>query len=343
MSKTGISGITDYSSLYSAYSRLKSEGDRTSSAANAKKIFGQNVDIDGDNTAELWELMQRANEAHNRIIFDTIEFLKKVQNGKYPHISEDNPIHIVLSIEGEIAGDEKVANAYSVINEIIRAAKESIKDDESPKDKLWGLNVVIEMLFDIPQRELLLLSEGLAGSDKSVDCDTGSFIYLAVAHELKWPLYLVDVPGHAFVIWRQTGANPLCFETTSGEVKGSRYRGLNKQKVDITVTNAKNNLFGIVNYNCAMANLTMGKYEHAIKYCTRAIELKPGFADAYCSRGDSFYQLGKYDLALKDINRAIEIDPKYAGAFHARSLVYDKLGNSELADKDRIMYRKLKG
>ncbi|MBK8539507.1 MAG: tetratricopeptide repeat protein [Ardenticatenia bacterium] len=42
---------------------------------------------------------------------------------------------------------------------------------------------------------------------------------------------------------------------------------------------------------------------------SRAIELDPKYACAYCNRGDAYAKLGEYQRALKDYSRAIELDP----------------------------------
>jgi hypothetical protein len=55
------------------------------------------------------------------------------------------------------------------------------------------------------------------------DCDTASFLYLAVADVLDLPLSLVEVPGHNFVQWSFGGIELLRWETMYGCVKGLDY------------------------------------------------------------------------------------------------------------------------
>ena len=76
---TGIAEIKDYNTLYAAYNRLKTEGDKTTSASNAKALFGQDIDIDGDRTAEIWEFMQKVNEYRAKTVYPEVEGFKKIQ------------------------------------------------------------------------------------------------------------------------------------------------------------------------------------------------------------------------------------------------------------------------
>jgi lipoprotein NlpI len=58
----------------------------------------------------------------------------------------------------------------------------------------------------------------------------------------------------------------------------------------------------------------------AILDLTRAIEISPQLAEAYCNRG--FCRMGKWDFdgAIADCTKAIEIDPNYARAYGNRGL-----------------------
>jgi tetratricopeptide (TPR) repeat protein len=63
---------------------------------------------------------------------------------------------------------------------------------------------------------------------------------------------------------------------------------------------------------------------------TRAIELDPGSAKAYLSRGVGNYYLpaamgGGLDLALRDLDKAIQLDPKLADAYLWRGIALRRL------------------
>ena len=50
-----------------------------------------------------------------------------------------------------------------------------------------------------------------------------------------------------------------------------------------------------------------GDYELAIKNYTKAIELKPDYADAYYNRGGAYLRLGKREKAKSDIATARDL------------------------------------
>jgi tetratricopeptide (TPR) repeat protein len=50
----------------------------------------------------------------------------------------------------------------------------------------------------------------------------------------------------------------------------------------------------------------------------RAIELKPDLAEAYFTRGLSYFYLGKYDEALDNYDQALKIDPKMVPVYNSR-------------------------
>jgi tetratricopeptide (TPR) repeat protein len=49
-----------------------------------------------------------------------------------------------------------------------------------------------------------------------VDCDTASYIYLAIAEVMKYPIHLVEIPRHNFVRWELGRDNYVDFETMDG-------------------------------------------------------------------------------------------------------------------------------
>lgn len=65
-------------------------------------------------------------------------------------------------------------------------------------------------------------------------------------------------------------------------------------------------------------------YEKAFLDFNKALEINPGYADAYCNRGVSYYQKGLYDDAIADYNKSLEINQKYADAYFNKAIVYEK-------------------
>jgi tetratricopeptide (TPR) repeat protein len=72
----------------------------------------------------------------------------------------------------------------------------------------------------------------------------------------------------------------------------------------------------------------------AIDDYTRAIELKPDFAEAFNNRGEAYFYLRKYENAISDYSRAISLKPGNAGGYYNRGLAYENNDQFEEAVKD---------
>lgn len=66
------------------------------------------------------------------------------------------------------------------------------------------------------QRRLAVMAANRGKPFYVLDCDTASFLYLAIADALKLPVQLVEVPGHNFVRWSFPDGTHLNFETMDG-------------------------------------------------------------------------------------------------------------------------------
>ena len=92
-------------------------------------------------------------------------------------------------------------------------------------------------------------------------------------------------------------------------------------------------LFGQSPYmDSGIEHAQKGEYQEAVDDFTRAIKIKPDFADAYYNRGLVYYNLGKYQEAVDDYTRAIKIKPDYASAYLNRGITKEKLGIDDCSD-----------
>jgi hypothetical protein len=56
-----------------------------------------------------------------------------------------------------------------------------------------------------------------------VDCDIASYMYLAIAEIMKYPLAMVQMPLHNFVRWKRPGGGYIDFETMDGKQTDDNY------------------------------------------------------------------------------------------------------------------------
>ena len=82
------------------------------------------------------------------------------------------------------------------------------------------------------------------------------------------------------------------------------------------------------------ALVALGRSDEAIVEFNRAIELKPGYADAYCSRSTAHLSLGEFERAVMDNDRAIELESDYAAAYNNRGAAHQELGRLHQAIQD---------
>jgi tetratricopeptide (TPR) repeat protein len=72
----------------------------------------------------------------------------------------------------------------------------------------------------------------------------------------------------------------------------------------------------------------------ALEDMTRAIELEPGSANRYNSRGEYLDHLGDYAGAIRDLDEAIRLDPGFAIAYNNRGDAHREKGDLEAALQD---------
>jgi protein O-mannosyl-transferase len=98
----------------------------------------------------------------------------------------------------------------------------------------------------------------------------------------------------------------------------------------------------VTNYNwpiyiCrGIAYADLGNYSQAIDDYSRAIELKPDYAEVYNYRGKAYYGLSNYRQTIDDYGRAIEIKPDYTEAYINRGAVYLKQGDKISGCRDAL-------
>ena len=67
---------------------------------------------------------------------------------------------------------------------------------------------------------------------------------------------------------------------------------------------------------------------------SKAIELNPSFAIAYCNRGSAMVTAGELARAIADYDRAIELNPRLVAAYQNRGLARLLSGMDAAAEED---------
>lgn len=85
----------------------------------------------------------------------------------------------------------------------------------------------------------------------------------------------------------------------------------------------------------------LGNYDAAIDSYSRALELKPDFAEAYNDRAYTYMTVKNYSLALSDLNQALRLRPDYVNALMNRGDIYNYYYQIDraraIADYDRVL------
>jgi len=308
-------------------------------------------------------------------------------NKRCPEISVDNPIHTVFAVEDQgVLKSRAVNEAYKTLNDIIVKLKERIAKNKAslnahadlhsrliyqePGARLRLLYLSLVFLDDmkIGDDDNNLLSWGLAAENKKLNCKR-SYLFLAVAHELNWPLSLVFVPHHVYVRWHNLGKllgwmfpNTIYdYETSTGRpepvrtLKESVVSGRNKRILASRAYNSRGNQMAV-----------LGHHDWAINAYCQAIDLDPCYLDAYFNRGRAYYYhaiselnsrfsspddlLAFFGHSITDYEMVLNSDRYKEGAeaglrsaYRIRAMLHMGEGNADWADTDKIMYERYGG
>lgn len=136
-------------------------------------------------------------------------------------LRSDNPLHDLLSIESNTHSPLEVRQAYTTFGQILGRvrAKVSANPRMTPLERMGSIATVLTDDLGIRYQRTDDFISGL--NIRRLDCDTASFIFIAVGHEMRWPIYGVEVPGHFFVRWDDRRGNRINFDFTSQSLNGT--------------------------------------------------------------------------------------------------------------------------
>lgn len=309
---------------------------------NGKAEETERADLDGNGAVSEEEWKAFLDRNRSKIEPAGPFFKHYYQHGQA--FSPGNPIHDFLQIESSLASDAEIANAYRFIGDILARIR-----DLAPliygRNALEEKQAMLTTAYHITQAagielggEVDLMSQGIAG--RRLDCDTSGMLMLAVGHEMKWPVYLVSVPGHAFVRW-DSGAGTR-FNIDEGEIFDDDYymawpRAIAKESVaagvylqNLTPAETRARVYEAVGY----VKSERGAYKEALAYFDEAIRISRNSPSAYYNRGVVRGRLGRFKDSLADLDAAIGFDPKDAAAYDHRGLAKTELGRHKEAIAD---------
>jgi len=76
------------------------------------------------------------------------------------------------------------------------------------------------------------------------------------------------------------------------------------------------------------------QFDRAIEDYSKAVELDPDYAKAYCNRGTVYREIGEFHRAIEDFNKAIELNPDLVLAYYNRGQTWLNLHEWEKARAD---------
>ena len=82
-----------------------------------------------------------------------------------------------------------------------------------------------------------------------------------------------------------------------------------------------------------------GRYQNAVEYYGRALEIDPNNPNVRTDRGTSYWNLGQTDAAIGEFKKSLEVDPNHAQTLYNLGLVYLRGKNNH--EEARIAWKLL--
>jgi len=101
-----------------------------------------------------------------------------------------------------------------------------------------------------------------------------------------------------------------------------------------TDTLAKNPDCWLACNNLGVAYFQMGRADEAIAQYEKALQIKPGYAEADKNLGVAYFQTGRVDQAIEFYQAALKIDPRDAEAYNKRAMAFAQKGQPDKAIAD---------
>ena len=74
----------------------------------------------------------------------------------------------------------------------------------------------------------------------------------------------------------------------------------------------------------ASKSISLRKFNQAIEFLNKAIELNPNYIQAYFNRGETYSKIKDYDKAINDYTKVLKLNPDHNRANYLRGLIYSE-------------------
>jgi len=288
------------------------------------EVFG---DLDGDKTIGDPDDYKEYLRRNRPLLSAEVPFFKYGER-----LSVENRIHRALYLLSDIHSSTDMASAYTFIADLVETVGKRIGEEKWPATReaqfyymmMRGAGIVF-----IAQENSSLVANI---KERRLDCDTSSFVAMAIGDERGVELRGVRAPVHFFLRGRDEEGKE--FNIDSGRLTtDARYKvapDLAKKGIYLTTLEDRQ-LESVFLLNRGNVLEKLGRNEEALAAYDKALAIDPNDADAHNNRGVVLETLGRNEEALASFDKALAIDPKYAFAHYNRGNVLEKLGRDQEA------------
>ncbi len=246
--------------------------------------------------------------------------------------------HKILDIEVEhnIGIDD-----YLILDTILDSATNesllsTMEDPQSKDEALIALRSISDLLdrFGFVYEKVSLLCFGL--SQRRVNCDGYSALYLAIGELLGLPIKMVRAPQHTFVRWHLSKQKYINWETTISKEKEDAYyisqhniakRSKGRSSLrSLDVVDNRNEILANAYVNSGVEWLRKCRLRIAIDRFQKAIQNDPDFETPYYNTGLIYYHMGKMPKAINWCKQAVHINPNHLKSHAVLQSAYSSVG-----------------
>jgi tetratricopeptide (TPR) repeat protein len=239
------------------------------------------------------------------------------------------------------------AQAFRRLDKLIENAKKVLK--KRGNYRRWQAEeifktIYMDMIYEgYDYKSNDFLSWGLVNG--ILDCDNYSLIYYAVAQEIGFPIYIVNLPKHTTLLWDPDGVHDpynkdspankgdFYWETTLGEIRSDdqykKSHSISEQSIkDGVFLNKVNNenMFAVLHNYLATKFIESRNYNEALKQINISLALDSKFAEAYNNKGIIYSNLKDYTNAVTSYNKALRLHPNFTLAYINKGIALQKSG-----------------